>query len=196
MRSLWLRLYVDLPNSLKIHSLPDATFRFWIYLLCLTKEYQNDGLIPSKEDLAFKMRISKEEVEKQLQELRSRGLLDKTDDGEEPHNWQELQPRSDSDPTALTRKRRQRAREKEGKPAVPPPINGAASDVTGDGHGKSPVQSRVEYINNREEKSAEEGGDRPLAPFVMGGQASHAEVGKPMGKMMAHILANLTGGKR
>jgi DNA-binding transcriptional ArsR family regulator len=109
MKGLWLRLYVDVLNNRKVQTLPDSTFKFWINLLCAVKESQNDGTIPDIEDIAFKLRLSKKAVEKHLKALRDARLID----DDIIHDWQELQPKSDEDPTAKDRKARQRGKEKE-----------------------------------------------------------------------------------
>lgn len=105
---MWLRLYVDTRDDPKVQRLPGETFKQWINLLCLAKEH--GGLLPPVEDIAFKLRITEADARSLVEELAERKLLDITDEGLSPHNWDERQFLSDSDPTAAVRSRRYRQR--------------------------------------------------------------------------------------
>lgn len=83
--SMWLRLYCGILDDPKVQRLPAEQFKGWINLLCLVKE--NDGLLPSAGDIAFRLRISEADAEHLIGELTKRGLLDTDGDGLRPHNW-------------------------------------------------------------------------------------------------------------
>ena len=104
----WLRLYTGILDDPKVQRLPADQFKGWVNLLCLAKE--NDGLLPSIGDTAFRLRISEAEAQSLVEELATRGLLDLTDEGVTPHNWEGRQFISDEDPTAALRQRRARAK--------------------------------------------------------------------------------------
>jgi len=82
---MWLRLYSGILDDPKVQRLPAEQFKGWINLLCLVKE--NDGLLPSTGDIAFRLRISEADAEHLIEELAKRGLLDTDGDGLRPHNW-------------------------------------------------------------------------------------------------------------
>ena len=105
---MWLRLYTGILDDPKVQRLPAEQFKAWVNLLCLAKE--NDGLLPSLGDTAFRLRISEAEAQSLVEELVKRGLLDHTDEGTTPHNWEGRQFISDEDPTAALRQRRARAK--------------------------------------------------------------------------------------
>jgi hypothetical protein len=111
MRSLWFRLYVDLPRSRKVFALPDDVFRFWILLMCVVKEAQGNGKLPSVDDISFGLRKSPEEVLRNIETLKASKFIEAMPDGLYLHDWMELQPRGDGDPTAAERKARQRAKD-------------------------------------------------------------------------------------
>lgn len=89
----WLRLYTSILDDPKVQRLPAEQFRGWINLLCLAKE--NDGLLPSIEDTAFRLRISEAEAHSLVEALAKRGLLDADGETLKPHNWDGRQFLSD-----------------------------------------------------------------------------------------------------
>src|SRR5262245_52369151 len=102
--SQWLRLYTDILQNRKVQRLPPELFKGWINLLALTKE--NDGLLPSIEDVAFRLRMSDEEAESLIEALVERGLLESDGERLTPHNWD---GRQYMDTTAAERAKRYRA---------------------------------------------------------------------------------------
>jgi len=104
---MWFRLYTDILNDPKVQRLKPEDFKHWINLLCIAKE--GDGLLPSIEDTAFRLRITEADAQRLIEELVKRGLIDQTEGGLlEPHNWDSRQFISDEDPTAAIRARRYR----------------------------------------------------------------------------------------
>ena len=94
----WLRLYDEILEDVVVMSLPPPLFRHWVLLLCLANRGEPRGLLPSSvTEIAFRLRLSSEALaEKVLKDLILRGLLEETEAGMTPHNWQKRQYSSDS----------------------------------------------------------------------------------------------------
>ena len=95
----WLRFYVRTLNNPKVQRLSSGDFKGWVNLLCLAKE--SDGSLPSIEDVAFRLRISKRKAEALLKSLRFNGLIT----GDKMHDWDEMQYQSDSSTERVKRHR-------------------------------------------------------------------------------------------
>lgn len=91
---MWFRFYTDALDDPKVQRLPAERFKQWVNLLCLAKE--DDGLLPSTEDIAFRLRIPDTEARSLVEELAKRGLLDADGENFSPHNWHNRQFQSDS----------------------------------------------------------------------------------------------------
>lgn len=91
---MWFRFYCDALDDPKVQRLPAERFKQWVNLLCLAKE--DDGLLPSTEDIAFRLRISDADAQSLVEELAKRGLLDADGENFSPHNWHSRQFVSDS----------------------------------------------------------------------------------------------------
>lgn len=107
----WCRLYAEVIDDPKMQRLPPHIFKTCINLWCLAA--QNDGKLPSIEDIAFKLRLSSHEAQQQIDELIGVGLLDiETDMKLSPHNWSARQYRSDTS-TERVRKHREKKQKPE-----------------------------------------------------------------------------------
>lgn len=133
----WLRLYRDAIKSPKIGRLTLEGMGFWAALLMLSED---DGTLPSKEDVSWHLRLTPEETEKHLSEMVRHGLV--TRDVTDPsrvtyrlHDWDEHQCISDADMTARDRKKRQREREKAQKSAVTRDVTDMSRVTSRTGHG-------------------------------------------------------------
>ena len=91
---MWLRLYTDILNDVKVQRLSGDEFKAWINLLALAKEH--GGLIPPLEDVAFRLRTTEEEATRLVEVLVKRGLLDTDGANTAPHNWHVRQFESDN----------------------------------------------------------------------------------------------------
>lgn len=110
--SRWFRLYDDVVNDPKIIKLSDEIFRVWVNLLCIASK--NSGVLPPTDDLAIMLRIKVHKVAAVIARLVQLGLLDRTDAGFAPHNWNARQYRTDAtDPTAASRAKRYRDRKRD-----------------------------------------------------------------------------------
>jgi len=91
----WLRLWTDIIDDPKVQNLPPGLFKFWINLLCLARQNDVDGVIPSDKEIAFRLRMRSDRCQQYVRALHSRGLIDVTDDTRSPHNWGQRQFKSD-----------------------------------------------------------------------------------------------------
>src|SRR6185503_3577440 len=89
----WFRFYDDAVNDPKVQRLPPELFKFWVNILCVASKHQ--GVLPSVPDIAFSIRMAPERVEQRMVALRDAGLLDETETGTAPHNWNGRQYKSD-----------------------------------------------------------------------------------------------------
>lgn len=89
----WFRFYDDVLDDPKVQRLPPETFKGWVNILCLTK--RNGEVLPGISDIAFALRMSDAEVEQLIDKLTGFGLLDNTETGMKPHNWNARQYKSD-----------------------------------------------------------------------------------------------------
>jgi DNA-binding MarR family transcriptional regulator len=91
--TLWFRVYTELVDDPKIQRLEPLLFKALINLWCLAKA--NDGVFPPVDEIAFKLRMKPEKVQRVLTELRAAGLIDDDERGARPHNWDDRQFTSD-----------------------------------------------------------------------------------------------------
>ena len=104
----WFRIYSEILDDEKVQMLSPELFRTWINLLCVAAT--RDGVFPTVEKLAFKLRLSTHDMQSKLEDLVLSGLIDIRPDGHyEPHNWQQRQWKSD-DSAERVRKHRDRKR--------------------------------------------------------------------------------------
>lgn len=110
----WFRFYDDTINDPKVLKLSDKSYRIWVGLLCAASK--NDGVLPPFEDLAILLRIKPEKLQPELEKLIEAKLLDHTDAGIIPHNWNKRQYKSD-----VSTERVQRFRKRERNVSETPP---------------------------------------------------------------------------
>ncbi|MEH2508674.1 hypothetical protein V1291_000028 [Nitrobacteraceae bacterium AZCC 1564] len=97
---------IDHPKLLK---LSDAMFRAWYTLNCVASA--NDGVLPSTEDVAVRLRMKPAKVAEWITKLVAAGLYDNDNGVFRPHNWGKRQYKTDkSDPTNAERQQRYRDR--------------------------------------------------------------------------------------
>lgn len=99
----WFRLYDEVLNDPKIQNLPENIFKFWVNLLCLANKH--GGVLPDIDAISFALRVSKKKAEANMSVLEMTGLIDRTDNGLEPHNWKSRQYKSDSSADRMRRLR-------------------------------------------------------------------------------------------
>ena len=108
----WFRLYSEVVNDPKVQRLPCEDFRAWINLLCLCAE--NDGHLPSNEDISFALRIDLNGVVTLIERLSNGGLIDRLNGGPNgwhyaPHGWSKRQYKSDTSTERVKRFRKRSA---------------------------------------------------------------------------------------
>jgi hypothetical protein len=92
----WFRMYVETMDDPKVMQLDPKVFRAWVVCLCLAKEGNAGyGVIPPASVVAFKLHVSESAARKWLEELTERGLIDVSESGATPHNWNGRQYVSD-----------------------------------------------------------------------------------------------------
>jgi len=91
----WLRLYSSILNDSKIMLLPEVLRWRYVGLLCIASESKDRGVIPSDEEVLFKLRISENEWVVTLQTFIDRGLVEKDGGVCRVHGWSKRQYESD-----------------------------------------------------------------------------------------------------
>jgi hypothetical protein len=100
----WFRFYREVLDDPKVQRLPAHLFRTWVNLLCLGSE--NNGKLPSVDDIAFKLRMSAQDAAQQLDELILAGLVDiEPNNSIVMHNWGVRQYASDDSKERVRRHR-------------------------------------------------------------------------------------------
>jgi hypothetical protein len=92
--SRWFRAYADTHRNPKVASLSDRQFRLWHNLLCIAAE--NDGVIPSAEELKSILNVRLDYLLRGLEGLLKGGLIDPLRGGYAPRNWDKRQYKSDT----------------------------------------------------------------------------------------------------
>lgn len=110
--SRWFRLYSEVVNDPKVQKLPCEDFRAWINILCLCAE--NDGRVPSVQDVSFALRLPENGVVTLLERLSNGGLIDRANGGPSgwhyaPHAWDKRQYKSDTSTDRVKRFRKRSA---------------------------------------------------------------------------------------
>ena len=92
--SRWFRFYTSVLDDPKAQMLPPELFKHWVNVLCIAGKY--DGELPALSVMAFTLRMSEVKVAGVLAKLHGLGLLDKTETGFKPHNWDGRQYKTDA----------------------------------------------------------------------------------------------------
>ena len=115
--SRWWRAYDDAASDPKLGLLSDELHRAWFNLMCIASA--NDGEFPPIKQIAYTLRVKPERAAAIMAELHSAGLLDKTETGFAPHNWNKRQYKADvTDPTASERMKRYRSNKRNDRNAT------------------------------------------------------------------------------
>ena len=76
----WVKLWIDMLSDYVVSSLRDSEYRLFIECLLLAGEHgngDNDGILPSIDNMAWRLRRQKDELSAMLDVLVIAGLLDK-----------------------------------------------------------------------------------------------------------------------
>ena len=119
--SRWWRAYDDAASDPKLGLLSDELHRAWFNLMCIASA--NDGNFPPIKQIAYTLRVKPERAVAIMAELHGAGLLDKTETGFAPHNWNKRQYKADvTDPTASERMKRYRSNKRNDRNATVTPL--------------------------------------------------------------------------
>jgi hypothetical protein len=102
----WFRVYDNFVDDPKVQRLDPSLFKALINFWCLASA--NDGVFPSIDVIAFKLRMKPEKALRVLNQLRAAGLVDDDEKGARPHNWDQRQYRSDVSTARVKRFRERR----------------------------------------------------------------------------------------
>jgi hypothetical protein len=91
----WFRFYDEALNDPKVQRLPDASFKYWINLLCLANQGKPRGRF-RRDQVAYALRISEERATKMLAYFMEQGLFEVEGDYLVPHGWDSRQFQSDN----------------------------------------------------------------------------------------------------
>lgn len=101
----WFRFYSEALDDPKVQRLSPHLFRTWVNLLCLASG--NKGALPGDDDLAFRLRMSVQDIAQQMDDLILAGLIDLDGKGGRfPHNWSGRQYDSDSSTARVLKHRK------------------------------------------------------------------------------------------
>jgi hypothetical protein len=89
----WFRMHCEFVDDPKVQRLDGDTFKFWVN--CLGLAGQNNGILPSVHDIAWKMKLKEPRVSAMVAKLHEANLLDREGETFAPHNWQIRQYKSD-----------------------------------------------------------------------------------------------------
>ena len=130
--SRWFRFYSGVLDDPKAQMLSPELFKHWVNVLCIAA--QHNGELPSISVTAFMLgRIAEAKAAGILAKLHGAGLLDKTESGFKPHNWDARQYKHDaSDPTNADRQKRFRDRKR----------NANSNDSNGESNGDGAVTAK------------------------------------------------------
>jgi hypothetical protein len=130
----WFRVYDDLVDDPKLQRIDPALFKALINLWCLVSA--NGGVLPPIEEIAFKLRMKPEKVQRILKELQAAGLVDNDERGVRPHNWDQRQFINDVSTSRVKRFRKRRGN-------VSSVVSETAPEAETEAEGKTPSQGSM-----------------------------------------------------
>ena len=107
----WIKLYHEILDDPKMMKMQEVLFGRCIKLFLLAGDYDHSGGLPSLSDIAWRLRISEEEIESDLIELQRLGITLQSEDGWQISKWEDRQAAVGG--TERTRRWRQRKRRAE-----------------------------------------------------------------------------------
>jgi hypothetical protein len=129
----WWRAYNEAVNDPKLQLLSDGMFRAWFNVMCIASA--NGGNLPALKDIAFTLRIQPTKAAQVLAQLHAAGLLDKTETGFIPHNWNGRQYKSDVSTERVKRFRQHKRNVSSAVAETPPETEDRNRDSEADASG-------------------------------------------------------------
>lgn len=150
----WFRFYNEVIDDPKVQRLSPSLFRTWVNLLCVASD--GGGKLPSIDDLAFKLRMSVQDVQQHVDDLVLAGLFDILPDGIFPHNWDQRQFTSDS---STERVRKHRRNKEAGDGNVSRAVSETAPDTDSDS------EANTEEVSNPPSPKGGDDDGKPVEDF-------------------------------
>ena len=76
----WIKLYHEIIDDPKMGKLTDRLFRRTIQLFLIAGDFGDEGILPAVDDMAWRLRMSAEELETDLADLASTGIVHNSSD--------------------------------------------------------------------------------------------------------------------
>lgn len=128
--SRWFRFYDDAINDPKILKLSEDLRWHWVAVLCIASKH--DGNLPDMGDVAIMLRMSRSRANTLFTQLAAAGLLDRTETGFAPHNWDGRQYKSDVSTGRVKRFRETKRNVSSAVSETPPEYRTDTEDRIGD----------------------------------------------------------------
>jgi hypothetical protein len=81
MADYWIKLYIEILDDSKMAVLPDRLWRRVIELFLMAGRFHQDGNLPDTRQLAWILRMSSDDLEGDLQQIASTGIIEKVVNG-------------------------------------------------------------------------------------------------------------------
>jgi DnaD/phage-associated family protein len=108
MANYWIKLYHEIIDDPKMALLPDRLWRRIIELFLLGGKHGKEGILPDTRQIAWELRMPLDELELDMRQIASTGIISKIEGGWKVNNFAKRQAAS----TDAERKRAQRDRER------------------------------------------------------------------------------------
>lgn len=106
----WIKLYIEILDDAKMGTMTDRLFRRTIQLFLLAGELNGSGQLPSVSDMSWRLRMGADELETDLADLASAGIVHKVDGDWVVTKFADRQsPVSDAERMRRYRERKQKA---------------------------------------------------------------------------------------
>lgn len=93
MSNQWFRMYSEVLNDPKVQKLPADLFKVWVNTLCVV--CNNNGILPSLDDVSFAFRMPISETKSAFHDLEKAGLIVTVGETFQIKNWKKRQYKSD-----------------------------------------------------------------------------------------------------
>lgn len=81
MANYWIKLYIEILNDSKMAVLPDRLWRRVIEMFLAAGNYDDEGNLPDTQQLAWLLRMSTDDLEMDLKQIATTGIIQRTDKG-------------------------------------------------------------------------------------------------------------------
>ncbi len=141
MTNYWIKLYHEILDDPKMATLPDRLWRRVIELFLMAGRTNKDGWIPDTRQIAWIMRMPTDELELDLQQIASTGIIERVIDGWIVCKFAQRQAPS----PARERKRQQRERERKNQYYLAPLVT---ENVTNQSRNVTQITDNITYTES------------------------------------------------